>query len=73
MGVNYITLTWSKTPWTHIWIDHMYAYVTLARFSCFGLEGSHARLKRMPRNTRGVSLFARQVRAPICRRKPHIG
>ena len=27
MGVKHITLGWSKTLWTHMWIEHMYAYV----------------------------------------------
>ena len=44
-----------------MWIDHMYAYVarwgTIANFSCFALEGSHVRLKRMLRNSGGVSLL----------------
>ena len=61
MGVKHITLGWSKTLWTHMWIDHMYAYVakwgTLARFSCFSLEGSHVRLKRTLRNSGRVSLL----------------
>ena len=39
-------------------IDHMYAYVarwgTIAKFSCFALEGSHVRLKRLLRNSGGV-------------------
>ena len=44
-----------------MWVDHMYAYVarwgTIARFSCFALEGSHVRLKRLLRNSGGVSLL----------------
>ena len=58
MGAKHIALGWSKTLRTHMWIDHMYAYVakwgTLVRFSCFGLEG----LKRMLRNSGGGKLVA---------------
>ena len=40
---------------------NMYGYVakwaTLARCSCFRLEGSHVQHKRMPRNNGGVSLL----------------
>ena len=43
MGVKHVTLGWSKTLWTRMWIEHMYAYVvkrgTLARCTCFSLEG----------------------------------
>ena len=45
--------------WLHIWCDHLYVYArtwrTLSRFACFGVEGSHRRLKRMLRNSGGVS------------------
>jgi hypothetical protein len=48
MGARHLDLGWGKTLWTHMWVDHMYAYVarwgTIARFSCFALEGSHVRL-----------------------------
>ena len=37
MGARHLDLGWGKTLWTHMWIDHMYAYVaqwgTIARFS----------------------------------------
>ena len=49
-------LTWS--PW---WIDHMYFFArkwrSLSKFSCFAMEGSHCRLKRMLRNSGGLSLL----------------
>ena len=61
MGARHLDLGWGKTLWTHMWVDHMYAYVarwgTIARFSCFALEGSHVRLKRLLRNSGGVSLL----------------
>ena len=42
MGIKHITVGWSRTLWTYMWIDHMYAYVakwgTLARFS-YGSRG----------------------------------
>ena len=48
MGARHLDLGWGNTLWTHIWLHHMYAYVarwgTIARFSCFALEGSHVRL-----------------------------
>ena len=44
-----------------MWIDHMYAYVarwgTIVKFSCFALECSHVRLKRLLRKSWGVSLL----------------
>ena len=44
-----------------MWIDHIFAYLcswgTLARFSCFALEGRRVRLKRLLRNSRGVSVL----------------
>ena len=47
-----------------MWIDHMYAYVaqwgTIAKFSFYALEGSHMRLKRLLRNSGGVSLLRLQ-------------
>ena len=27
MGARHLDLRWGKTLWTHMWIDHMYAYV----------------------------------------------
>ena len=45
----------------YMWVHHMYAYVarwgTIARFSCFALEGSHVRLRRLLRNSGRVSLL----------------
>ena len=61
MGARHLDLGWGKTLWTHIWIDHMYVYVapwgTIAKFSCFALEGSHLQPKRLLRNSGGVSLL----------------
>ena len=61
MAAKHIALGWSKTLWTHMRIDHMYAYVatwgTLGRFNGSHLEGSHVRLKRMGRNSGGESLL----------------
>ena len=58
MGVKRVALGWSKTMWTHIRIDADVAkWGTLARLSCFSLEGSHVTLKRMLRNSGGVSLL----------------
>ena len=61
MGARHLEVRWGKTLWAHMWIDHMYAYVarwgTIAKFSCFALEGSHVRLKRLLRNSGGISLL----------------
>ena len=61
MGARHLDLGWGKTLWTHMWVDHMYAYVagwgTIATFSCFALEGNHVRLKRLLKNSGGVSLL----------------
>ena len=63
MGARHLDVGWGKTLWTHMWIDHMYAYVaqwgTIAKFSCFALEGSHVRLKRLLRNSWGGQLAER--------------
>ena len=60
MGARHRDLGWSKFLWRHMWIGHMFAYLcrwgTLARFSCFALEGSHTQLKRLVRKSGGVSL-----------------
>ena len=51
MGARHLALAWGKTLWTHMWIHHMHVHVaqwgTMASFSCFALEGSHVRLKRL--------------------------
>ena len=61
MGARHLDLECRKTLWTHMWVDHMYAYVarwgTIAKFSCFALEGSNVRLKRLLRHSGGVSLL----------------
>ena len=47
--------------WSHLWIDHMYFFARtwriLSKFSCFAMEGSHRRLKRMLRHSGGLSLL----------------
>ena len=59
MGARHLNLGGGKTFWTHMWIDHRYTYVapwgTIAKFSCFALQGSHVRLKRLLRNSWGGS------------------
>ena len=54
-------LGFSIVLWSHLWIDHLYAFArkwrTVARFACFVVEGSHRRLKRMLRNSGGVGLL----------------
>ena len=61
MGKAHLLLEWPKLLWSHLWIDHMYFFVrqwrTLSKFSCFAMEGSHRRLKRMWRNSGGLSLL----------------
>ena len=27
MGARHLDLGWGNTLWTHMWVDHMYAYV----------------------------------------------
>jgi hypothetical protein len=54
-------LGFSIVLWSHLWVDHLYAFArkwrTLARFACFVVEGSHRRLKRMLRNSGGVGML----------------
>ena len=61
MGTAHNELQWGKLLWTHLWINHMYFYAmkwrVLSKFSCFAMEGSHRRLKRMLRNSAGLSLL----------------
>ena len=61
MGKAHLLLDWPKLSWSHLWIDHMYFFArqwrTLSKFSCFAMEGSHRRLKRMLRNSGGLSLL----------------
>ena len=61
MGAAHNELQWGKLLWTHLWIDHMYYFAKkwriLSKFSCFAMEGSHRRLKRMLRNSGGLSLL----------------
>ena len=61
MGAAHNELQWGKLLWTHLWIDHMYYFTKkwriLSKFSCYAMEGSHRRLKRMLRNSGGLSLL----------------
>ena len=61
MGTAHNELQWGKLLWTHLWIDHLYYFAKkwriLSKFSCFAMEGSHRRLKRMLRNSGGLSLL----------------
>ena len=54
-------LQWPKRLRSHLWIDHKYFFARkwriLSKFSCFAMEGSHRRLKRMLRNSGGLSLL----------------
>lgn len=54
-------LGFSVLLWSHLWVDHLYAFArewrTLSRFACFVVEGSHRRLKRMLRNSGGVGVL----------------
>ena len=65
MGAAHNELQWGKLLWTHLWIDHMYYFAKkwriLSKFSCFAMEGSHRRLKRMLRNSGGLSLLRRRL------------
>ena len=61
MGTAHNELQWGKPLWTHLWIDHVYYFAKkwriLSKFSCFAMEGSHRALKRMLRNSGGLSLL----------------
>ena len=61
MGAAHNELQWGKLLWTHLWIDHMYFFAKkwriLSKFSCFTMEGSQRRVKRMLRNSGGLSLL----------------
>ena len=61
MGQHHNALRFGKVLWSHLWIDHMYAYAKcwriLSKFACFVVEGSHRRFKRMLRNSGGVSVL----------------
>ena len=61
MGAAHTGLQWGKPLCTHLWIDHMYFFAKswriLSKFTCFAMEGSHRRLKRMLHNSGGLSLL----------------
>ena len=61
MGKGHLLLEWPKLLWSHLWIDHLSFFArqwrTLSKFSCFAMEGSHRRLKRMLGNNGGLILL----------------
>ena len=61
MGEAHLVLQWPELLLPHLWIDHMYLFARkwriLSKFSCFAMEGSHRRLKRMLCNSGGLSLL----------------
>ena len=61
MGKAHLLLERPKLLYSHLWIDHMYFFArqwrNLSKFSCFAMKGSHRRLKRMWRNSAGLSLL----------------
>ena len=62
MGIPHNELQWGKLLWTHLWIDHMYFFLQRSGESCqsslaLPWRGSHWRLKRMSRNSGGLSLL----------------
>ena len=72
MGSARNKLQWGELLWTHLWIHHMYFFAKkwriLSKVSCFAMEGSHRRLKRMT-NSREFTpvnrLQACRVLAPL--------
>ena len=60
-GVAHNELQWDTLLWTHLWIHHMHFFAKkwriLSKFSCFALEGGHRRMKRILRNSGGLSLL----------------
>ena len=61
MGKAHLPLQWPKLLWSYLWSDHMYFFARkwriLSKYSCFAMEGSHRRLKRMVCNSGGLSLL----------------
>ena len=61
MGTAHNELQWGGLLWTHLWMDDMYYFSKkwriFSKFSCFAMEASHRRLKRMLRNIGGLSLL----------------
>ena len=61
MGTAHNELQRGKLLWTLLWIDHMYYFAKkwriLSKVSCFAMEGSHRRLKRILRKRAGRSLL----------------
>ena len=59
MGKVHLVLHCPKLLWSSLWIDHMYFFAykwrILSKFSCFAMEGSHRRLRRMLRDSEGLS------------------
>ena len=69
MGTAHNELQWGKLLRTHLWIDHMYFFEKtwriLSTFSCFAMEGSHRKLKRMLRISGGLSLLRGRLRVQV--------
>ena len=61
MGKAHLLLQWRKLFWSHLWIHHRYFFARketiLLNFSCFAMEVSRLRLKRMLYNSGGLSLL----------------
>ena len=61
MGKAHLVSQWPMLLWSHLWVDHMYFFAykwrILSKILCFAMEGSHRRLKRMLRNSGGLSLL----------------
>ena len=61
MGTAHNELQWGKVLWTHLRIDRMYFFAKkwriVSQFSCFAMDGSHRRLKRMLRYSGGLSVL----------------
>ena len=61
MGKAHFVLQWPKLLWSHVWIDHINFFARkcriLSKISCFPMEGGHRRVKRMLRNSAGLSLL----------------
>ena len=63
-------LQWPKVLWSHLWINYLYFFARkwriVCKFSCFAMEGSHRRLKRMPESSnRGHRLLPRWPRMAL--------
>ena len=61
MGKTHLLLRSPYLLWAHLYSNHMYFFARkwriLSKFSCFAMEGRHRRVKRMLRNSGGLSLM----------------